>query len=249
VLNMFAVLRFLALNPGSTCYEVARGTGLSPSTVHKMVEGEGGLRGQRLVRVVGESPFKGALVRRTYALTFMGLVRFFAGPPSSRVSEVRDRVDELRGAISKYSEVYDYPLFAEWGFVEDRLGEYAYGCLKIAAELSLQSPPLPLYRAPMIHVPYFTGESSDPWEVEVLWFEIYGAAGEEERVWMDHFAMNFAIALREWGLPVSGVKHAPNEKLYAFFRDVCQRRLKEVDEGKKVVENLVDEVLRFFKSG
>ena len=55
--------------------------------------------------------------------------------------------------------------------------------------------------------------------------------------------------IRTRDLPVSGVGHAPNEKLYAFFRDVCRRRLKEVDEGKKVVENLVDEVLRFFESG
>jgi len=245
--NRFAVLRFLALNPGSTCYEVARGTGLSPSTVHKIVEGVGGLRGLRFVKVVGEKPFKGGLVRRTYALTFMGLVQFFAGWPPSTVSEVRNRIDELRECISKYSGIYDYPIFAEWDFIESKLSEYAYGCLRIAAELSLQSPPRP-YALPMIHAPYFVGESSDPWDVEVLRFEVYWSPSEEDKEWMDHFALNFIISLVEWGFPASGVKRMPNSKLYAFFEEVSLRHSKRMRDEWKIIENLMNRGMKAFKA-
>jgi hypothetical protein len=221
------IIRTLADEAPLTIYAIAKKSGVAISFVHKVVkEPEIGLEPQKIVRVYSEGKWRTGLKRVEYVLTFRGLVEYF----NLLIEEKQVERSEIKRAIKKFRQFYDYPIFTEQEFLEAWLGArvYDYVC-STAWILKNYTPSIPIITedvsGSLPAIIQSINEGRPPISIQ-----------GEEKILTHAFTLLFfdivAVALE--GEKISSTPNPALYKLvdetYRELRDALEKRLKDVEK-------------------
>jgi hypothetical protein len=221
------IFRALADEAPLTTYAIAEKSGVAVSFVHKIVKDpKTGLEPQKIVKVYSEGTWRTGLKRTEYILTFHGLVEYF----SLLFEEKQVERSEVKRAIKKYRQFYDYPIFTEQEFLEAWLGAEVYDYVCSTAWIIKNRPPsIPIITegvsGSLPAIIQSINEGRPP--ISIQW---------EEKILTHAFTLVFfdfvAVALK--GEKISST---PNSALYRLvdetykeLREALERRLKGVEK-------------------
>jgi len=208
------IMEKLAYTSPLTIYKLNKETGYSTSTLHAAIKT---LTSSRLVKKYKDG----------FALTFIGLVKYFA----SRFADPKFEPNEIKQIVNKYASLNDYPLLSLYHSMEEWLGNEYYD--HIASTSFIVNH---LFES-KIHITYIKAPKPIKRGETIPIYIPTPSLEEEEKEWEHAFALTFFNLILT--KPQAKLEKPKDQKIQNFLKQTFKNEItKKKQDTKKLKTTL-----------